>query len=196
MSDLIEHNFPKESFIGGWYIPKNICDELILHFKNNKHNSKRGNVNYYEKKIIDLEVKDSNDLVYKFDDNDLTKTYTDHLQSCLVNYIKKYKSIEFYSKFSLEEAGFAIQHYPVGGGFKEWHFERGGNCNSKRVLVFMTYLNDVDDGGTEFYYQNIRTPAVKGLTLIWPPDFTHTHRGQISNTKEKYISTGWYAFDK
>jgi len=68
--------------------------------------------------------------------------------------------------------------------------------NTNRVLVFMTFLNDVDDGGTEFFYQNITAPAVKGLTLIWPPYFTHVHRGQISNTKEKYILTGWYAFDK
>jgi len=196
MSDLIEHNFPKESFIGGWYIPKNICDILISHFQNNKHNSEHGNVNLHGKNIIDLEVKDSNDLKCKFDENNLTKTYTDYLQSCLNNYVKKYKSIHFYSKFSLEEAGFNIQHYPVGGGFKEWHFERGGSINSKRVLVFMTYLNDVNDGGTEFYYQNIRTPAVQGLTIIWPSDFTHTHKGQISNTKEKYILTGWYTFDE
>jgi hypothetical protein len=196
MSDLIEHNFPKEYFIGGWYIPKNICDNLISHFENNKHNSERGNVYAFEKYIVDLEVKNSNDLVCKFDDNNITQTYIKYLQSCLDNYIEKYKSVQYYNKFSLENSSFMIQHYPVGGGFKEWHFERGGISNSNRVLVFMTYLNNVDDGGTEFYYQNIRSPAVQGLTIIWPSDFTHTHRGQISNTKEKYILTGWYAFDE
>ena len=61
-------------------------------------------------------------------------------------------------------------------------------------LVFMTYLNDVEDGGTQFKYQNLITPAKKGLTLIWPTDFTHTHRGVISQTKEKYIVTGWYSY--
>lgn len=195
MSDLIEYNFPKESFIGGWYIPKNICDNLISHFQINKHKSERGNINYYEKNIVDLKTKDSYDLLCKFDENNSTQTYTNYLQSCLVNYIKKYKSVEYYNKFSLENSKFTIQYYPVGGGFKEWHFERDGKCSSNRILVFMTYLNDVDDGGTEFYYQNIRTPAIKGLTILWPSDFTHTHRGQISNTKEKYILTGWYAFD-
>jgi len=196
MSDLLEHNFPKESFIGGWYIPKNICDDLISHFQNNKHISKPGHIYLNKKNIIDLKTKESSDLACKFYDNNFTQTYTYYLHSCLVNYIKKYKSIEYYDKFSLQDSGFMIQHYPIGGGFKEWHFERGGNYNSNRILVFMTYLNDVDDGGTEFYYQNIKTPAVQGLTIIWPSDFTHTHRGQISNTKEKYILTGWYAFDK
>ena len=131
----------------------------------------------------------------KFYENNITQTYTDHLQSCLNNYIEKYKMVANTNNFSLEGGGFAIQHYPVGGGFKKWHFERGGNYSSQRVLVFMTYLNDVDDGGTEFYYQNIKSPAVKGLTIIWPPDFTHTHRGEVSNTKEKYIVTGWFSFD-
>ena len=30
----------------------------------------------------------------------------------------------------------------------------------------MTYLNNVENGGTEFYYQNLRVEAKKGLTLI------------------------------
>ena len=38
------------------------------------------------------------------------------------------------------------------------------------------------------------TPAKKGLTLIWPTDFTHTHRGMPSFKTEKEIVTGWYSF--
>jgi len=196
ITSLLEHNFPKESFIGGWYIPKNICDNLISHFRDNVNHAKRGRVNWYEKPVVDLKRKDSYDLVCKYNDNDFTQTYTDYLQYCLVKYVRKYEFIKQCGNFSLENATFAIQHYPVGGGFKTWHFERQGMRNTNRVLVFMTFLNDVDDGGTEFFYQNITAPAIKGLTLIWPPDFTHAHRGQISNTKEKYILTGWYAFDK
>ena len=57
----------------------------------------------------------------------------------------------------------------------------------------MTYLNDVEDGGgTEFKYQGLRHNAKKGKTLIWPSDFTHTHRGQKSPTQEKYIATSWF----
>ena len=55
----------------------------------------------------------------------------------------------------------------------------------------MTYLNDIENGGTHFKYQNLTSPAKKGLTLIWPPDWTHTHKGQIVD-KEKFIATGWY----
>ena len=55
----------------------------------------------------------------------------------------------------------------------------------------MTYLNDVEDGGTEFLNQKCEVKARKNLTLIWPADWTHTHRGVISQTKEKTIITGW-----
>ena len=88
-----------------------------------------------------------------------------------------------------------LQYYPPGGGFKTWHSERINPIASKRVFVFMTYLNDVEDGGTDFYYQKLTTPAKKGLTLIWPTDFTHTHSGQISDTHEKYIITGWFGYN-
>ena len=59
----------------------------------------------------------------------------------------------------------------------------------------MTYLNDIDEGGTVFKYQKITTPSIKGLTLIWPTDYTHTHRGQVSK-ETKYIITGWFNYIK
>ena len=88
-----------------------------------------------------------------------------------------------------------IQKYLKNGGFKKFHSEKfGSSIALKRHLVFMTYLNDVEDGGTSFKYQGIDIPAKKGLTLIWPAYWTHTHKGIISKTKEKYIVTGWLNF--
>ena len=40
--------------------------------------------------------------------------------------------------------------------------------------------------------EKLRNDAMKrGVTLIWPAPWTHTHRGQISLTHEKTIVTGW-----
>ena len=58
----------------------------------------------------------------------------------------------------------------------------------------MTYLNTAKNAGTEFKYYNLKTQAKKGLTLIWPTDFTHTHKGVISKKDEKHIVTGWLTF--
>ena len=89
-----------------------------------------------------------------------------------------------------------IQHYKPGEGFYKWHTENTGySYNLNRHLVFMTYLNDVENGGTEFYhFPDLKIQARKGLTLIWPAGWTHTHKGVISNVDEKYIITGWYSF--
>ncbi len=89
-----------------------------------------------------------------------------------------------------------IQKYKPGEGFFNWHCERSVPTTSSvdRVLVFMTYLNDVPDGGTKFLHQDIVTPAKKGLTIIWPVDWTYTHAGQISQASEKYIVTGWISY--
>jgi hypothetical protein len=40
--------------------------------------------------------------------------------------------------------------------------------------------------------QDLAVKPKKGLTLIWPSDWSHTHRGVPSNTEEKIIATGWY----
>ena len=40
--------------------------------------------------------------------------------------------------------------------------------------------------------QPIKIKPKKGLSVIWPADFTYTHRGIPSPTQEKYIATGWF----
>lgn len=106
-------------------------------------------------------------------------------------YIKLYPEVDGHPKFSIHT--FNIQRYYPGEGFYRWHFENGTDRN--RVLVWMIYLNDVEDGGTEFKYQNHTEKAEQGKLVIWPADFTFTHRGQISQTKTKYILTGWFEID-
>ena len=93
----------------------------------------------------------------------------------------------------------SVQKYPKGGGFKTWHSERTQNDYTQNIrhLVYMTYLNDVTDAGeTEWYHQRLKIQPSKGLTVIWPPDWTHVHRGIPSPTQTKYIATGWYTFNK
>jgi prolyl 4-hydroxylase len=188
---LKEYKLPKESFIGGWFIPTKICDELICYYNKFKSDAKPGYVNTCKENTIVTKVKDSIDLIINpenFDPEILN--YKNTLQKVLNLYLKKYPESNQYDRFKFDRAN--IQKYPKKGGFKQWHFERGSHLISSRVLVFMTYLNNIKKGGTMFKYQKIITPSQKGLTLIWPTDFTHTHKSQIVN-QEKIIITGWYS---
>ena len=186
-----EYKLPKESFIGGWFISTKICDELVSYYNEFKLHTEPGLVSNNNQVTIRKKFKDSLDLKINSDNFDKEiLEYRKVLQKVIKLYAKKYPEVDEFSKFNFQTAN--IQKYPKNGGFKKWHFERGNNLNSSRVLVFMTYLNNIKKGGTMFKYQDIITPSKKGLTLIWPTDFTHTHKGQIVD-KEKMIITGWLA---
>ncbi|MFN4056014.1 MAG: 2OG-Fe(II) oxygenase [Alishewanella aestuarii] len=89
------------------------------------------------------------------------------------------------------------QKYAAGkGNYNYWHCEvypqLPDNEPLHRSLLFMFYLNDVAEGGeTEFYYQQQRIQPKAGRMVIAPAYFTHTHRGCIPVSGDKYILTSW-----
>ena len=188
-----EYKIPKSTFIGASFINNKICDDLISYFKKSPHNFKKtGTIGLGQ---TDKSIKDSMDMhlsgketIHPFQE------YLKELQKCLLIYQKKFKDVQNLSRFSISHEGYCIQYYKTGGGFKAWHNERSNLKQCHRILIFMTYLNTVKDGGTFFKYQKLKIPAKKGLTLIWPSDWTHTHKGEISKTKEKFIVTGAFGF--
>ena len=85
-----------------------------------------------------------------------------------------------------------MQRTSPGSGYHVWHNENStrGTCN--RILTYILYLNDVEDGGeTEFLYYPKRIKPEAGTLILWPAGFTHTHRGNQPLTGDKYIMTGW-----
>jgi hypothetical protein len=167
-----------------------ICDEII-----NLHETSQqfaGNID----KGIDPDQKDSTDAIFQ-SGNDLFDRYFDHIMQVVEQYKTKYSAAYYTNnRWGLYEP-VLIQRYLPYQGYHSIHCENGGKkppfCY--RHLVFMTYLNSVTDGGhTEFIYQNVSIQPRKGLTLIWPVDWTHSHRGIVSPSQTKYITTGWFSF--
>lgn len=185
----------RDSFIGAWYVPElEVCDELIAYF-NASADRTAGRVGGGE---VDPDIKDSVDLSidYEHFSDPPVLRYLDNLRTVCRAYVEKYQGSATVDAWGITEK-VNIQRYAPGGGYKIWHCERWGKDMpaAARHLVFMTYLNDVEDaGGTEFLYQGLTVQPRKGLTLIWPADWTHHHRGIVSPTEEKYIITGWFSF--
>tara|TARA_R100001460_G_scaffold89945_1_gene131496 strand:+ start:1159 stop:1779 length:621 start_codon:yes stop_codon:yes gene_type:complete len=189
-----EHKLDNDTLMGAWFMPKKLCNDITK--KMDKSALVPGMMyNTGSGQVVDKNAKESFEMaIHHFENDEPWKTYKTKLYDILKLYIKKYPDIHNNAEFGLGEP-FNTQKYPIGGGFKIWHYENDFQTfNYDRCLVFMTYLNDVEDGGTSFKYQGIDIPAKKGLTLIWPAYWTHTHRGIISKTKEKYIVTGWLNF--
>ena len=82
-----------------------------------------------------------------------------------------------------------------GDHYAQIHAERTSIKSLHRVFAWMTYLNDVNDGGTtDFTHYDIKVNPEVGKTLIWPAEWTHAHRGAVLKDKSKYIITGWIHF--
>jgi prolyl 4-hydroxylase len=187
-------------FIGEFSIDPQICDHLIeLHrVCDRRALTKRGGLNRAGEIVVDVNKKDSFDVVVgdlpeELQDQYGVPLYIKELQRCVQQYLERHPTLRK-TVFKVTESP-AIQHYRPGGGFKIEHFERTGFATATRMLVWMTFLNDVTDGGgTRFVYQDHTFEARKGRTLIWPSDFTHTHVGVVSPSQHKYIITGWFNF--
>lgn len=181
-----------ENFIRIYQVDNIICDQLIDYHKKNSEYKQKGCVNKSSGIEIDENIKKSIDVYFYNPSKDKSiLALFDVLSQAVYEYMKYYNLNQTLKTDTANN----IQYYPPGGGFKVWHHERDNRLVSNRQLVYMLYLNDVPEGGTEFKYQNLKIDAKKGKLVIWPSDFTHTHRGIISETHEKYIATGWFVLN-
>ena len=174
------------NFIYEGWVDKKVCDDLLRYYDECK----------YLQKTSYTDGKHSTDLhLHRM----LEKS-----EDCILQYMSQLSDVceKYFDLFPY--AGvmpckvselFNIQRYEPNEGYKVWHWERSDRRGTRdRHLVWMTYLSDNPDGGTEFEYQNKYVSAEYGKTVIWPADWTHTHRGRVCNT-EKTIITGWIDLD-
>jgi hypothetical protein len=180
-----------DNFICGWYVDKNVCNEMIEYHKSCTF-KKPGT--FGEERSVNKKIKDSIDC--RIDDEILRNKFYKELQKCVDLYIQKYPWCNIGSPWKTIEIS-NLQYYPPGGGYHAWHSERHSitEPNIYRHLVFITYLNDVNDAGeTEFFHQKLKIKPETGLTIIFPAEWPFVHRGVVSPTEEKYIYTGWFNY--
>ncbi len=184
------------TFISSWILePPSICDDLIEYFESNKSEQTKGTSG----NRVNKNVKDSTDITIKPKDislpgNEIFIKYFEELFECHKDYISQWSFLKEKSK-KFEIGSFNLQRYKPGQHFKKIHTERFSLECLHRVFVFMTYLNDVKEGGsTYFSHYDLEIQPRKGLTLIWPAEWTHAHKGNVLKAGNKYIITGWINF--
>jgi hypothetical protein len=172
-----------ESFILQDYIDESICDELIEAWEANSEKSRFDKVRGYHR-LNDNDIENT----------DLINRYIRQVVGVEQKYRKKFPFINSMTKWGLMSP-FNLQKYEPGYSYSPLHIEDGGPKDGKmqRILTFTTYLNDVEvDGETEFVTQGIKVKPKKGLTVIFPAQWTHPHRGIAAPNEVKYIVTGWF----
>ena len=183
-------------FIGCWNLENNeLCKKIIQFFENNSDLQIQGitakGVNLKVKKTIDIPVNPKNLNDPKFE---VIKLYINELLKCFLDYQEQWPFLKNILK-TIDLTGFNIQKYSEGDHFAKIHSERTSFNNLHRLFAWMTYLNDVNDGGqTNFSHYGIKIKPETGKTLIWPAEWTHAHTGEILKSGTKYIVTGWLHF--
>ncbi len=173
-------------------ISKEQCDVIINEFEYNKDKHVDGMTGSYK---VQPDQKKSIDLLCKIDDSSstskiLSKSLNHHVQLYKNKYPDVNNLLYPWSCGSL----YNVQKYYPKWGFFSRHCEVTNMMTSNRVLTWMFYLNNVQNGGTLFPSNDIVVDAVEGRLVICPSYWTHGHQGQISETHIKYIATGWYVF--
>ena len=196
MKKLDVANSKNPNFIGVYNIENNVlCENIINFFEENKNLHMQGAVGHG----VDEKIKKSTDItVYPYNLKEekyfLFKEYLNSLNDCYQNYRETYPFLKKFIK-KVDLGYFNIQKYLPGGHFAELHSERTSLQNLHRLFAWMTYLNDVDDGGTtDFDYFGIKVKPEVGKTMIWPAEWTHAHTGSVLKSGKKYIITGWMCF--
>jgi hypothetical protein len=167
-----------------------LCDEIIGYHKDSPNKVIGETIKNVT--FNGLKEKESTDVNLAFS-GELYAAYTSQLGKVLDEYVEKYPWSCAFGSFGVNDT-INVQHYAPTQGYHAWHTERFNHKspNVSRHLVFMTYLNNVTEGGeTEFFHQKLKLIPKKGLTVVWPADWTYVHRGIASQTQDKYIVTGW-----
>ena len=145
---------------------------------------------------VDENIKKTTDITIwpnkiKEKDYEIFNEYFKNLHECFNDYKEQYYFLKTFIK-KIDIGPFNIQRYLAGDHFAKVHSERTSISTLHRLFAWMTYLNDVDDGGTtDFDYYKIKIKPECGKTLIWPAEWTHAHTGSVLKSGKKYIITGW-----
>ena len=180
-------------------LDEGVCKNLINIFNSHPDKHFAGQVSYFDeecsdKKKVDTNQKKSVELELNQFNLPVLDAYYSGLQKLLMGYMQLYPEVQRLPSFTPTCA--RIQRYDKDGHFNSWHYVSGGGDTQKRCLVYMTYLNDVEEGGqTYFKYQKKEIKPEVGKTVIWPSAWTYTHKGVGPKDGYKFIATGWYVHD-
>jgi len=167
------------------------CEEMVRRFEQYKDEQYQGRIGQLANE--DLSIKKSTDLVVSGKEH--WKDVDRALFHSLGMAIKEFRETFEYFKGPFKDMGYAIQRTDPGEHY-HWHIDGGSHEFSQRQLVALWYLNDVPGPGgeTEFLYQDVRIKPEQGKLILFPPFWTHEHRGVTLQQGVKYIATTWVVF--
>lgn len=173
-------------------LPADVCQEAIRRFEARVDQQYLGRIG--QELTEALQVKRSTDLRISGRDDwrDIDHTLSQQLKATFNEFAREFP---FFAANSFKDLGYNLQR-TLPGEFYHWHVDAGPGVFSERQLVAIWYLNDVPGPGgeTEFALQQVTISPEQGKLILFPPFWTHVHRGVTLQQGVKYIATTWICF--
>lgn len=94
-----------------------------------------------------------------------------------------------------DDSMFNIQVYNKNIGKYTYHndfkIDTYNNFVRYRMITFIWYLNDVDEGGETEFWGSYKIKPKTGKLVLFPACWTYPHTGIMPISSDKYIITGW-----
>jgi hypothetical protein len=168
-----------------------ICREIIRRFEASTDQQYEGRIGQLATK--EQSIKRSTDLVVS--GNERWRDIDQMLHRSLGLAVRVFREKFPFFKGPFKDMGYNVQR-TLPGEHYHWHIDGGSHDFSQRQLVIIWYLNDVPGPGgeTEFRFQDVKVTPQEGKMLLFPPFWTHEHRGVTLQQGVKYIATTWLVF--
>jgi len=173
-------------------LPPDVCAEAIRRFEACADQQAPGRIGQAGE--IAPQVKRSTDLRIsgREDWRDIDRILAQQLVSSFNAFALEFP---FFAANKFKDIGYNLQR-TLPGEYYHWHVDAGPGEFSARQMVAIWYLNDVPGPGgeTEFPLQEVLIRPAQGKLVLFPPFWTHVHRGVTLQAGVKYIATTWVCF--
>ena len=170
---------------------QDFCNDVISRFEQDTDGQYKGRIGQLANE--DDSIKKSTDLVVSGKEHwkDVDKMLFQSLGGAVVEFREAFP----YFKGPFKDMGYGIQR-TLPGEYYHWHIDGGSHEFSHRQLVAIWYLNNVSGPGgeTEFLFQDLKIKPEVGKLILFPPFWTHEHRGVTLKEGVKFIATTWVVF--
>lgn len=157
---------------------------------------------------INKSIKDTSDYVIPFNPDKKWEKISDFLSKELTKNLSKYiknlnnminEDENYNMKFNILDAkflqydNFMVQKYVKTEGKYIYHNDSfvDFNKNRYRVITYIWYLNDVENGGETIFWDNYKIKPKIGKMVLFPSCWSFPHTGKMPISDNKYIITGW-----
>jgi len=181
-------------------ISKELCKDIIDIFDNCKTIRDASTIGGVNKNVLLATSCRNCDLYYNPEWKQINSFIINETTNAFKRYITKLNNrfIDHSAFDEFENDGFNLNKYSIDvSGRYSYHVDRHIDMEEayERVITFIWYLNDVDEGGETEFNGTFKVKPEAGKLLFFPSTWSYPHSSLPVISNHKYIMVGWFRID-